>query len=110
MRRHRRKPNRRRWIAGALVLLLAFVVHVALDQHALFTRYHAELADRHARIHDLEAEITELEQDLTEVDTLPFIMKQALKYGMTPTDITPRIVDFSDTKAENADPVYGELR
>lgn len=110
MRRRKKQSKRRTAAVVAAVLFFAFVGHIAIDQFMLFTRYHEELAAQDTEIARLESEIAELENDLEEVDTFPFIMKYALKYGLRPTGATPVPVDLNKPEDPDTDLTHEEER
>lgn len=95
MRRSKKQSNKGLLFLAAGVFL-AFVLHISLDQHRLFARHHEEIAQKETEIAQLETEIARLEKEMKEVDTLPFIMKYALQYGMLPTDTTPTPVTYPE--------------
>lgn len=107
MRRQKRKSNTRFLLPVIVAVALLFTGHIAVDQYRLFTRYHTQIAEKKTQIKLLESEVRELETDLKEAESLPFIMKYAIKYGMIPTESTPVPVtlpakpeELAETEAE----------
>lgn len=99
-KRKRRRISKIFYIPVAVILLLvAYFVWTAWDQHKLFTKYNQAIEEQNEENAKLRAEIKALEDQLARVDDRAFIKEQALKLGMEETDLTPVPIDLEALRA-----------